>query len=159
MYTAPIDNQHWQDPKLVASHILALREEEDLATTPLLLVKTVYICHGWMLGLADEELISEPVEAWEKGPVIVSLFSEYRRFGGYPILVRAERQPLTDEQAKIIDAVHDVYKRYSGEQLSELTHRAGTPWHEIYNRDGPRAVIPSPLIRDHYRNTLGAGGG
>ena len=53
MYIAPIDNQHWRDPKLVASHVLALREEEGLPTTPLLLVKTVYICHGWMLGLSD----------------------------------------------------------------------------------------------------------
>jgi uncharacterized phage-associated protein len=159
MYIAPIDNHHWRDPKLVASHVLALRAGEGLPTTALLLVKIVYICHGWMLGLTDEELISEHVEAWDNGPVIAGLHTEYRRFGGYPIQVRAEKQALTEDQAKIIDAVHDVYKSYSGAQLSELTHRVGTPWHDIYHRDGPGAVIPSPLIRNHYRETLGVGGG
>ena len=153
MFTGPIDNQHWHDPKAIANHILWMRR--DAPTTPLKLVKLVYICHGWMLGLTSEELINEPVEAWQNGPVVPSLYWEYRRFGGYPIEVPIAEQPLTDNQVKVIEAVHDVYKDFSGPQLSELTHRNGTPWHEIYYKDGVGAVIPSSIIRNHYRTVLG----
>ena len=155
MYTGPIDNQHWKDPKVIGNHILWLRGRDGLPTTALQLVKLVYICHGWMLGLLSEELVNEAVEAWQNGPVLRSLHAEYRRFGGYPIDVPLAPQSLTDEQIKVIEAVHDVYKGYSGSQLSELTHRAGTPWQEIYHQDGGGAVIPSPLIRNHYRKVLG----
>ena len=153
MYKGPIHNQHWQSPEAIANHILWM--QGSMPTTPLKLVKLVYICHGWMLGLTNEELINEPVEAWTNGPVVPSLYREYRRFGGYPIEVPVSKQSLTDMQVKIIEAVHDVYKDFSGPQLSELTHRLGTPWHETFFKDGSRAVIPSPLIRNHYRTVLG----
>ena len=38
-------------PQVVADHILWLRKAKDEVTTPMHVIKLVYIAHGWMLGL------------------------------------------------------------------------------------------------------------
>ena len=151
----PIDNTHWQNPKTISGHLLWMRR--GMRTTPMQLLKLVYICHGWMLGLASQELVDEPVEAWPYGPVVPTVYHEYKRFGRYPIEVPInDRGPtLTGRQIRIVEAVHDVYKNASGPKLSALTHKPGTPWYKIFHRYGSGAIIPSPLIRDHYRDKFG----
>ena len=65
--------------RTVAEHILSLRSDRD--TTPLHIVKLVYLCHGWMLGLKHQPLIDEPIVTGRYGPVVQSIFDEYKRFG------------------------------------------------------------------------------
>ena len=33
-------------------------------------LKLVYYCHAWMLGLYGRPLIRQPIEAWRYGPVV-----------------------------------------------------------------------------------------
>jgi len=42
------------------------------------LQKLVYYAHGWHLALNNEPLIDEQVECWQYGPVISSLFHEFK---------------------------------------------------------------------------------
>ncbi|MCY4024748.1 MAG: DUF4065 domain-containing protein [Acidobacteria bacterium] len=114
-------------------------------------LKLVYISHGWMLGLLDQPLIFETVEAWRYGPVVRSVYRKYRRYRGDPI---AERGALHDghlheQQRDLIDQVFHGYGEYSGIELSRLTHQPNTPW-AIAWQSG-MSVIPNELIRDHYR--------
>ena len=57
-------------PRVVAEQILWLRR--DVETTPMHVLKLVYLCHGWVLGLTDQALIDEPVEAWQYVPPVLS---------------------------------------------------------------------------------------
>ena len=57
--------------------------------TPMKLQKMVYIAHGWSLGLSDNSLIHDAVEAWKWGPVIRSVYREFRDFGAETITTRA----------------------------------------------------------------------
>ena len=59
-------------PILVAEQILWLRREID--TTPMHVIKLVYLAHGWMLGFTSRALINEAVEAWTYGPVVPSTY-------------------------------------------------------------------------------------
>ena len=60
-------------PRPVAEQILWLRGRE-IETTPMHVLKLVYLCHGWCLGFTGEALINEPVEAWTYGPVVPTVY-------------------------------------------------------------------------------------
>ena len=115
-------------------------------------IKLVYLCHGWTLGLKDEPLIAEAVEAWRHGPVVPSTYHTYKAFGGNPITaVPQEQDEMCAPQEQLIEAVLDAYKDYSALQLSNITHQPGTPWYETYHAWGEGCIIPNELIRDFYR--------
>lgn len=117
-------------------------------------IKLVYLCHGWVLGLKDEPLIIEPVEAWRYGPVVPSTYHAYKAFGGQPITVvpQDRADDMDSMQSRMIAAVLDAYRNYSAVQLSNITHQPGTPWYETYHLWGENCIIPNELIRDFYRH-------
>ena len=131
------------------------------AITPMKLIKLVYIAHGWNLGLLDSPLIYEPVQAWQYGPVIESLYHGFKIYGNNPIPV-AEATKMPDG-AKEFDAIsrslmEKIWEKYSpvpATQLSALTHQPGTPWYTVWEQQGgkdrKRAIIPDTLIRDFYK--------
>ena len=41
-------------------------------------LKLVYVCHGWMLGIHGAPLITEPVEAWTYSPVVPTVYHRYK---------------------------------------------------------------------------------
>ena len=139
------------DARTVSEHLLWIRHERQ--TTPMHVIKLAYLSHGWMLGLYDEPLLWEPVEAWTYGPVIPSLYHLYKAWGGDPITaVPIDRSDnLTDQQRDLIDAVEDVYRNHTALQLSNITHKPGSPWDAVRRESGIGAIIPNELLRDHYR--------
>jgi uncharacterized phage-associated protein len=154
------------DPKSIANVFLALAEAEGKRLTPLQLIKLVYIAHGWYLALTSKPLIRESPEAWQYGPVIPSLYQEFKRFGNSPIGRRAgelsidapeELPPEGEDEGlhRFLHKIWNVYGKYTGAQLSTLTHKEGTPWHEVwYHRGGKDRLgedIPDDLIREHYQ--------
>lgn len=139
------------DARTVSEHLLWIRRERQ--TTPMHVIKLAYLSHGWMLGLYDKPLLWEPVEAWTYGPVIPSLYHLYKAWGGDPITaVPIDRSDnLTDQQRDLIDAVEDVYRNHTALQLSNITHKPGSPWDVVRRESGIGAIIPNELLRDHYR--------
>ena len=123
------------------------------------LIKLVYISHGWMLGIHDRPLINEPVEAWTYGPVVPSVYHRYKAFGGDPVtVVPVDRSgELGDDQRALIEEVAEAYRDYTALQLSNITHRAGTPWDVARREYGIGTIIPNELIRDYYRQLSEAG--
>lgn len=138
-------------PSYVAERLLHRASDQGRVLTLMQILKLVYISHGWMLGLLDQPLISEDVEAWRYGPVERSVYRRYRRYRGDPIAEQGashDRQ-LDAQQRDLIDQVFEGYGGYSGIQLSRLTHQPNTPW-SIAWQSGMN-IIPNELIRDHYR--------
>ena len=141
--------------QVVAEHILWLRR--GMETTPMHVLKLVYICHGWVLGLTDQPLVDEPVEAWRYGPVLPSVYRRYKSFGRDSITaVPIDRsEMLGEQQREFVEVVEEVYRNYSALELSSLTHRPDTPWDTTRRQYGIGAIIPNDLIRKHYRELLG----
>ena len=143
-------------PITVAERLLWLRRDQE--TTPLHIVKLVYLCHGWMLGITGKPLVSEKVVTGQFGPVLQSLYDRYEIYGSEKIIgpdrKGAEHPELDRAQRRVIDFVHEGYKSVRGAGLSELTHAPGTPWSEISDSRGLGAVIPTALIQSHYQRLL-----
>lgn len=158
------------ETKAVANYFLELAERDGTHLTPMKLQKLVYFAHGWSLAIDDTPLIRDTVEAWQFGPVIPTLYHEFKRFGSGDITGRALRPYMPDHNSvrfieetvtdtktqELLDQVWSVYGKYTGIQLSNLTHASGTPWEKIYSgAKGRKNVdIPDLVIKEYFTELL-----
>lgn len=132
------------------------------------LQKLVYFAHGWNLGLYNAPLFGEPVQAWRYGPVVYSVYREFRDFQDRPItqpardvefrggqIVLVDIQPPEDARdLALIGQVWEIYRGYSATQLSNMTHERGSPWDRVAARFEyklPKGItIPNQLIHEYF---------
>jgi uncharacterized phage-associated protein len=116
-------------------------------------LKLVYIAHGWHLGVYGRPLVNEPIEAWKYGPVIPSLYHEYKRYGSSVIKNGSSKSPagFDSEEKSTIEQVWKGYGGRTGISLSSLTHEPGTPWSITVQQTGHGSIISNDLIEDFYR--------
>jgi uncharacterized phage-associated protein len=138
--------------------------------TPMKLLKLVYLSHGWYLGLNDAKpLIAEAVQAWKFGPVITSVYHDFKSYNNSQItalafdIASASYSCVTDpSKVTFLDRIWEVYKGYSGLQLSTLTHEPGSPWDIVWNNYNGKnehgAIIPNNIIAEYYRNKANGNG-
>lgn len=153
-------------PATIANYFFEKASREGRALTPMQLLKLVYIAHGWYLGYFKRPLISETVQAWKYGPVIKSLYDRMRHYGSSAVREPLQTGPfgwvresvIDPETAGLLDSVWQSYSRFSGVQLSAMTHQPGTPWHEAWHRLGGHAryfaEITDDLIQRHYEEKI-----
>ncbi|HTF66488.1 MAG TPA: type II toxin-antitoxin system antitoxin SocA domain-containing protein [Edaphobacter sp.] len=140
-------------PFLVAEYFLFLADNERRPLSPMQILKLVYIAHGWMLGLHNRPLVNEPIEAWQYGPVIRSLYQRYKKYGSRPVDDGPAQRPsgFEDDERRTMEQVWSGYGQWSAVSLSALTHETGSPWDITVKESGMGSVIPNDLIEDHYR--------
>lgn len=143
-----------KDARAVAQQILnECKAVGDDAVTPMQLLKLVYIAHGYMLGKLGVPLIKEPVEAWQYGPVVRSVYNAVRGFGSLPVpsVPNAPTEQFSDAEQQIIRDVARKYGRADGIALSSATHQPGTPWSVTWSNAGKNAIISNDMIEAFYR--------
>lgn len=133
------------DARAIANYFLDKADAEGRCLDPMGIQKLVYFAHGWNLAIRGTPLISQPIEAWDYGPVIGDLYQSFKEFGNRAITKRATRPRIDQDTATVsfvrpvvpdsdretravLDRVWDLYKNYSSIQLSNLTHEADSPW-------------------------------
>lgn len=141
----------------IANTFIELAEREARSVTNMKLQKLVYIAHGYYLAYrAGEPLIAEDVKAWQWGPVIPELYDALKQYGaGRVTELIGNRNAVaeTENPHKLIANVWSAYKKFTGFQLSTITHREGSPWSQTWN-EWPYGTIPNDLIAAHYRRLL-----
>ena len=146
------------DADAIANALIERANRNQRPLTPMQIIKLVYICHGWMLGLYGRPLVKQHIEAWRYGPVISSVYQKLKRYGGDHVtdkisVTDVQFDPLEDD---LIDQVVEKYSHLSGIYLSRMTHAAGTPWYTIWTREGQNSIIPNDLIEEHYAQKAAA---
>lgn len=141
----------------VANEFLNLAKKEDILLTNLKLVKLCYISQGLSLAILDKPLFSDDkVEAWKYGPVIPSIYHEFKHFKRNGITSRSinedyETLKLHDKEAKkVVLLTWKFYKDISENRLIQLTHADGTPWSYTYV-PYKNKVIENKLIKEYYK--------
>ena len=120
----------------VADYFLAKTDPElgDLMTH-MKLQKLVYYAQGFNLALYNEPLFSEPIEAWQHGPVCPQLHQYYKDHGSSEIKPVKDLEEVsklfTKEQLELLDEVYTVYGCFAAWYLRQLTHQ-DTAWHNNY---------------------------
>ncbi len=144
----------------VAETILREAKSVGRELTPMQLIKLTYIAHGWSLAVTGRDLFEDRIEAWKYGPAIPSLYQATKHFGRAHIPMAMVGDPneklLGDQDYALVKDVYAKYGHLSGVQLSDLTHRSGSPWHQVY-RDGVLNIeISDDIISKHYTALLNA---
>lgn len=142
------------------------------------LLKLVYYAHAWSLAVLDRPLIDEDVFAWPYGPVIKSVYHEFKGYGSNNITKRGTaiicednedyfpsykyvfpKMPTNDDLSiTIIDAVLEAYGDLSAISLSSATHKQGSAWDEVTKGKSPQEIndiaIPNTLIKKTMKREL-----
>ncbi len=154
-------------PVHIANYLLWLAEEGGYKITSLKLLKLVYFSYAWYLNITGKKLFAERIEAWRFGPVVASLYHEFKRFGSRPITGYAEfyntpeddtPQYLTidgDDKTSwaIVYAAWTHYKDKSAFELTNLTHAVDSPWHEVY-KPGQNKPLNDKKIAAHVQKAV-----
>lgn len=124
------------------------------AITHLKLQKLVYYAQAWSLALLDRPLFAEDVRAWAHGPVVLSVWHEFKRHGWDALPPPDEVPEFDDESAELLRDVMRSYGEHSARKLEELTH-AEEPWLRARGSLPPEAsssaVIPTEHMRRFYQ--------
>lgn len=146
----------------VANILLDEAQRYGRTITPLQVLKQVYISHGMVLGRHGEPLIPDRIQAWQYGPVVSTLYGNLKQFGSGPVVGRLplsifDNGEPSDAERGTIQGVYATYGDFSGPALSNLTHRPGSPWSQVWRPGVQNLVIPNDLIQRHYRDAIARG--
>lgn len=129
------------------------------------LVKLCYIAQGFSLAVLDRPIFTDDkIEAWKYGPVVPSIYHEFKHFGRENINTKSQFITLTEDfdfipetptltnedDKKIVQIVWNMYGGLSASRLVDLTHKNGSPWWLTY-RPNCNNIIPNDLIKEYYK--------
>lgn len=150
------------DPRAIANEFIKLSGNRPF--NQMWLQKLVYIANGWNLAINREPLTNARIEAWDGGPVYRTIWNHLRDYGcdkESKLLCQYGDGPyeadLTPEERAVIERVWKRYGEYSGLELSQMTHQAGTPWSNTYFGRGKNAALDESEIQRHFVNLALAG--
>lgn len=151
--------------KAIANEFLKRAKFESRSLTNMQLKKLPYIAHGWGLALYGRRLVSAQAEAWPYGPVYPELYKSLRQYGPLEVadmIHENDGDPYAEEsgptleahldkdETDLVNGVWEGYKKFDAFQLSNMTHRVGTPWTKTWESKG-RAPIDDEDIKAHYQ--------
>ncbi len=156
----------------VANAMLTLALAQKAPPTQMKLQKLLYFAHGWHLALYDAPLVDETFQAWPYGPVLPTVYHEFKSFGVLGITTLGTEivslptgelnwvppviADLTGIVQPLLEKIWEVFGTYSGGQLSDMTHAKGSPWKQIHDRYGDtrNVAIPDDLIKDYFKGLM-----
>ncbi len=157
----------YETPSNIANFFLEKGEEEGMAITQLKLMKLSYLAYGWVLATLNKRLFDEEIEAWKYGPVIPSLYHEFKHFKYNPVssksitfdfdegTILVPEIDKSDKSSVIIEKVWDVYKHLSAKALVAKTHEQDSPWSAHYDENEFGKIIPDNDIKEYFKKKIG----
>lgn len=135
----------------IAEYFLKLANKDlDEGITPLKLQKLLYFAQGHYLALHDEPLFDEEIQAWEHGPVVPSIYHEYKNNGSSYIQYSPSnsQEEVNADTQKYLDEIFQLYGQYSAWKLRNMTHETD-PWIDAEN-----GTISQEQMKTYFKQFL-----
>ena len=110
-----------------AEYLLRAAHEHGSFISNLKLQKMLYYAQGWHLALRGGPLFPERFEAWVHGPVVRSVYQQYKGFGWRSIDTDVSNPAVDEATAAVLDGVVQRYLPLDAYALELMTHRE-PPW-------------------------------
>jgi len=118
------------------------------------LQKVLYFSQAARLALDSKPLFKDEIHAWDYGPVINSVYHDFKRNQNTAI-----KNPKGDayeafepQTTAFLEDIWQLFGKYSAGKLVAMTH-AHAPWKDTY--DGtPNKVITKSSIEKYYKNVF-----
>ena len=139
------------DVKEIAKKIIAKTDTEHGDTiSNLKLQKMLYYMQGFHLAFFGTPLFEEEIKAWQYGPVVPSVYEEYKRYESKAIdLPEGPVIELTEDEEAVFDNVYDEYNQFSAVALMKMTHEE-SPWRSTEIRQ----VIDKEKIKQFFNTQI-----
>lgn len=129
----------------VANYLLAKAsksEGERSQLSNLKLQKLLYYVQGFHAVLLKRPAFDDRIEAWMHGPVIPSVYHEFKAYGNgqIPPAMPLEAVDIDEETAELVDEVFNVYAQHSAWHLRNLTHDED-PWIKRFDSEAGSSEI------------------
>jgi len=152
-------------PKLsasdVAKYFIWKSSQDKRPITNKKLQKLVYYSQAWYLVSTngEERLFPEKIEAWVHGPVVPSLYSQYKQYGFGPIDPKlGSEKSVKGNKRTLLDEIWEKYGKLDADTLEVLAH-SETPWIEARKNldtdDFGDTEIDDSLITSYYSSLKG----
>lgn len=151
-------------PTMIANNILSRAFAEKAYMSPMKLQKILYFVASEYQKATKRPLLEEPFSTWAYGPVVYSVYDEFRSFSKDNIkrYARDARGDVfvidetQDIELKVaLDRVWDKTKDMGAVKLSEITHLQNSAWDKAFQDDEP-VLDPADIATDNtYRVPLG----
>ncbi|KAI9437352.1 phage-associated protein [Russula earlei] len=151
---------------LIAYAFVKKAIDEGNPVTQMKLQKMIYFAQGVHLILHNEPLVKEQFQAWKYGPVIPAIYQTYKFYGSQPVtdtdwILSPDNSDsgyninALDENAKeTIAFTWDSTKNINAAQLSNWTHKEGSPWYNYYKEGVTDCNIPNEEINAYFSQFL-----
>jgi uncharacterized phage-associated protein len=147
-----------------ADYITLKLEEGGEELSHLKLQKLLYYVQAWHLAFTNAPLFNAKFQAWIHGPVSRAIYdrfapskSLYGSINRFDLSAGFDPGSLPEEAKSHIDNVLEVYAKYSGTQLEEISHRE-EPWISARRGYGPsdrcEIELDENLMAEYYRRRL-----
>lgn len=137
--------------------ILKKSFDENIPVSPMKLQKLIYFIYRDYLQRTNTPLFTEEFQTWQYGPVLRSVYDEFKTFRANPIMRFAKtandevyiiNEAADDNLCASINNVWGKYKYGDGISLSKITHLEGSAWRKAY--ESQRLTLDDEDIRDDH---------
>ena len=113
------------------------------------LQKMMYYQQGFHLAYFGTPLFDEDIVAWQYGPVVPSVYKEYKSFESNSISTSEEGISLSDDEEELFNNVYEEYNQFSAVALMKMTHEE-SPWktteiNSVISRDKMMAFFKTQI--------------
>ena len=131
-----------------AKYFLSLADEHGDELDQLKLQQLCYHAQGYNLAMRGKPLFSDPIEAWDQGPVVRALQRRFGHCDADPISADRsfDRNLFGVMESALLHAVYRELRAVSSSDLAAVTHTE-TPWCEARERGG---ALRAETMRDHF---------
>ena len=138
-------------PLDIAAYIIQLSNQIGEPLTNMKMQKLLYYAFVWYAVEKKEPLFKEAIMAWKYGPVVVSVYKAYEKFGADIIKEATNGNPnaLDKFTKSLINDVFSVYGNKTAIELMGLTH-SEAPWRDTFNPDNQNTAIPFEAMVQYY---------
>jgi uncharacterized phage-associated protein len=144
------------DAMTIAKWFVAYAETDEsgeAGLSNLKLQKLLYYAQGHHLGASGHVLFSDPVEAWDHGPVVPNVYHQFKDFdSGLIHLDSKDSFDFPDVDGDTTQFLIDIWDTYGGIaawKLRDMTH-GESPWSQSYRPGARHIVIPPEAMEKHF---------
>jgi uncharacterized phage-associated protein len=114
--------------------------------------KLLYYLQGFNIAVFNEKLFDEDIKAWQYGPVVPEVYSNYKEYSANGIPKEEfdlYQLGFSNDKLELFIDVFKIYNQYSAIKLMELTHNE-MPWLKTPINE----VISFDLLKDYFKTQL-----
>ncbi len=148
---------------VVCNNVLKRAFEENIPVSPMKLQKLLYFVSCEYVKATEHDLFSESFGVWQYGPVLPSVYEEFKSFKSNAITKYATdangvAYAVDEESAPnlktALNRVWNAFKSFSGIELSKITHEDGSGWSAAFDEQRSSITIEDMRCDSTYEAYL-----